>query len=209
MAKDVRLYLDHVARIGVPTFSGPACLAHVRGRNARGYGDVISNRVVDALGDLAGGVRLQDDPTTNGDVSMKINHGREPDGVAIEPARTRPSPAPSGPTRCCAPTKASRQHRLLHRPARARTGTATSAARSCSSPHGRGCVQVRDGDGAADRPGDVVYFPPGERALARRRARTSYLTHTAISLGTTDWLDEVSAQDYDDSVRPEPAPDGR
>ena len=29
-----------------------------------GYGDVISNRVVDALGDLAGGVRIQQ-PTTH------------------------------------------------------------------------------------------------------------------------------------------------
>ena len=28
--------------------------------------DLISNRVVDGLGDLAGGIRLQDDTTTNG-----------------------------------------------------------------------------------------------------------------------------------------------
>ena len=27
MAKDIRLYLEHVARLGVPTFNGPACLA--------------------------------------------------------------------------------------------------------------------------------------------------------------------------------------
>ena len=67
MAKDVRLYLDHVAQIGVPTFSGPACLATFEVSNAGGYGDVISNRVVDGLGDLAGGIRLQDDTTTNGD----------------------------------------------------------------------------------------------------------------------------------------------
>jgi 3-hydroxyisobutyrate dehydrogenase len=67
MAKDVRLYLDHVARIGVPTFSGPACLATFEVSNAAGYGDAISNRVVDGLGDLAGGIRLQDDTTTKGD----------------------------------------------------------------------------------------------------------------------------------------------
>jgi 3-hydroxyisobutyrate dehydrogenase len=30
----------------------------VAGKNALGYGDMISNRVVDALGDLAGGVRV-------------------------------------------------------------------------------------------------------------------------------------------------------
>ena len=60
MAKDIRLYLDHVARLGVPTFNGPACLAAFEVTNALGYADQISNRVVDGIGDLAGGVRLQD-----------------------------------------------------------------------------------------------------------------------------------------------------
>jgi 3-hydroxyisobutyrate dehydrogenase-like beta-hydroxyacid dehydrogenase len=70
MAKDVRLYLDHVARIGVPTFNGPACLATFEVANALGYEGQISNRVVDGIGDLAGGVRLSDDapssPTKGG-----------------------------------------------------------------------------------------------------------------------------------------------
>jgi 3-hydroxyisobutyrate dehydrogenase-like beta-hydroxyacid dehydrogenase len=60
MAKDIRLYLEHVARLGVPTFTGPACLAAFEVANALGYADQISNRVVDGIGDLAGGVRLQD-----------------------------------------------------------------------------------------------------------------------------------------------------
>jgi 3-hydroxyisobutyrate dehydrogenase len=60
MAKDVRLYLEHVARLGVPTFNGPACLAAFEVANALGYGDQISNRLVDGIGDLAGGVRLHD-----------------------------------------------------------------------------------------------------------------------------------------------------
>lgn len=60
MAKDVRLYLDYVASIGVPTFSGPGCLAAFELANAHGYGDQISNRVVDGLGDLIGGLRLHD-----------------------------------------------------------------------------------------------------------------------------------------------------
>ena len=61
MAKDIRLYLDHVARIGVPTFNGPAAWPTFEVANALGYEDQISNRVVDGIGDLAGGVRLQDD----------------------------------------------------------------------------------------------------------------------------------------------------
>jgi 3-hydroxyisobutyrate dehydrogenase len=62
MAKDVRLYLEHVARLGVPTFTGPGCLATFEVVNALGYEDQISNRVVDGIGDLAGGVRLHDPP---------------------------------------------------------------------------------------------------------------------------------------------------
>ncbi len=61
MAKDVRLYLNYMAGIGVPTFSGPGCLAAFELSNSMGYRDVISNRVVDGIGDLAGGVRLYDE----------------------------------------------------------------------------------------------------------------------------------------------------
>jgi 3-hydroxyisobutyrate dehydrogenase-like beta-hydroxyacid dehydrogenase len=61
MAKDIRLYLGYMASIGVPTFSGPGCLAAFEMSNAMGYRDVISNRVVDGIGDLAGGVRLYDE----------------------------------------------------------------------------------------------------------------------------------------------------
>jgi 3-hydroxyisobutyrate dehydrogenase-like beta-hydroxyacid dehydrogenase len=60
MAKDVRLYLEHLARLGVPSLTGPACLAAFELSNALGYSDQISNRVVDGLGDLAGGTRVHD-----------------------------------------------------------------------------------------------------------------------------------------------------
>jgi 3-hydroxyisobutyrate dehydrogenase-like beta-hydroxyacid dehydrogenase len=58
MAKDVRLYVDLVAGLGMPTLVGPGTLSAFEVSNALGYGDVISNRVVDAFGDLAGGVRV-------------------------------------------------------------------------------------------------------------------------------------------------------
>jgi len=60
MAKDLQLYLELIARLGLPSFSGPACLAAFEVTNALGYEDQISNRVVDGLGDLAGGIRLQE-----------------------------------------------------------------------------------------------------------------------------------------------------
>ncbi|AGZ41415.1 NAD(P)-dependent oxidoreductase [Actinoplanes friuliensis] len=58
MLKDVNLYVELVARLGVasPNSSGP--LASFGLARALGYADEISNTVVDALGDLSGGVRL-------------------------------------------------------------------------------------------------------------------------------------------------------
>jgi 3-hydroxyisobutyrate dehydrogenase len=58
MLKDVHLYVELVARLGVasPNSSGP--LASFGLARALGYADEISNTVVDAIGDLSGGVRL-------------------------------------------------------------------------------------------------------------------------------------------------------
>jgi 3-hydroxyisobutyrate dehydrogenase len=59
MAKDVRLYLEYLQQVAVTSFCGPACLGAFNLATALGYGDQISNRVVDAIGDVAGGVRVQ------------------------------------------------------------------------------------------------------------------------------------------------------
>ncbi len=60
MAKDVQLYLDLARQLEMTSLAGPSCLGVFHLAAALGYGDQISNRVVDALGDLSGGVRLQD-----------------------------------------------------------------------------------------------------------------------------------------------------
>jgi 3-hydroxyisobutyrate dehydrogenase-like beta-hydroxyacid dehydrogenase len=59
MAKDVRLYLEYLQQIEVTSFTGAATLGAFHLAGALGYGDQISNRVVDAIGDIAGGVRVQ------------------------------------------------------------------------------------------------------------------------------------------------------
>ena len=59
MAKDMRLYLALLQQLGVTSFTGTACLGAFDLAGALGYGKQISNRVVDAIGDVAGGVRLQ------------------------------------------------------------------------------------------------------------------------------------------------------
>lgn len=66
--------------------------------------------------------------------------------------------------------------------------------------HGSGYVQVRDGEGAEITAGDVVWFPPGE-VHWHGAGPSTFLSHTAISLGTTSWLDPVSDEEYAASTR--------
>lgn len=60
MMKDVILYAELASRLGVssPNAAGP--LAAFGLAIGLGYGDEISNTVVDALGDISGGIRLHD-----------------------------------------------------------------------------------------------------------------------------------------------------
>jgi 3-hydroxyisobutyrate dehydrogenase len=60
MAKDLLLYLDLARELEMTSIEGPPCLAAFHLAAALGYGDQISNRVVDAIGDIAGGVRVHD-----------------------------------------------------------------------------------------------------------------------------------------------------
>ncbi|MCY1192922.1 2-(hydroxymethyl)glutarate dehydrogenase [compost metagenome] len=59
MSKDVMLYVDMVRELGVASLNaaGPAACFGLAA--TLGYGDQISNRVVDAIGDMSGGVRLK------------------------------------------------------------------------------------------------------------------------------------------------------
>jgi len=58
MLKDVMLYVELAGALGVPSLNAAGCLASFGLAAGLGYGDQISNRVVDAIGDVAGGVRL-------------------------------------------------------------------------------------------------------------------------------------------------------
>ena len=60
MMKDLLLYLDFVHEIGTPSLNASGSVASFGVAARLGYGEQISNRVVDALGDLAGGIRLHD-----------------------------------------------------------------------------------------------------------------------------------------------------
>jgi len=60
MMKDVVLYTDLISELGVASLNAPGPLASFGLASALGYADEISNTVVDAIGDVSGGVRLQD-----------------------------------------------------------------------------------------------------------------------------------------------------
>jgi 3-hydroxyisobutyrate dehydrogenase len=60
MTKDIVLYVDHLRALGVPSLNAAGPLASFGLAANLGYADQISNRVVDAIGDVAGGVRVHD-----------------------------------------------------------------------------------------------------------------------------------------------------
>jgi quercetin dioxygenase-like cupin family protein len=60
---------------------------------------------------------------------------------------------------------------------------------------GRGLTQSEDGPVEVIRQGDVVWVPAGERHW-HGAAEDSYMVHTAISLGATDWAGPVDDADY-------------
>lgn len=60
MTQDIVAYVDLVHELGVPPLNASGPLASFGLANNLGYADQISNRVVDAIGDVAGGVRLYD-----------------------------------------------------------------------------------------------------------------------------------------------------
>jgi 3-hydroxyisobutyrate dehydrogenase len=64
MAKDLLLYLEYVQELGLTSFTGPPTLGTFNLAAALGYGEQISNRVVDAIGDVAGGVRVSEPAAT-------------------------------------------------------------------------------------------------------------------------------------------------
>ena len=61
---------------------------------------------------------------------------------------------------------------------------------------GQGWVSTRQGSGTAIRAGDIVWIPPGEEHW-HGADTDSYLVHLAISLGATEWLQEVADEEYD------------
>jgi 3-hydroxyisobutyrate dehydrogenase len=58
MMKDVTLYVNMLRGFGAPSINASGPLASFGLALGLGYGDQISNRVVDAIGDVAGGIRL-------------------------------------------------------------------------------------------------------------------------------------------------------
>lgn len=63
MLKDVTLYAELLGHLGVPSLNAAGPVASFGLARALGYADDISNTVVDAIGDIAGQVRVHDGRT--------------------------------------------------------------------------------------------------------------------------------------------------
>ena len=179
------------------SFTGPACLGVFDLAAALGYGDQISNRVVDAIGDVAGGVRVQQSP--EGRVVRIAKAGRH--RQAHRGARADVHRAESGPIPCsrartrswsttCSSSPGARTHWHTHEVAQVLHVLA-----------GEGRVQSRDGTGETLQAGDTVHIPAGEEHW-HGAAPHSFVLHLAVSVGATAWLDPVSDADYASATQP-------
>ncbi len=80
MMKDVVLYVNRLRELGVPTLNSAGPMASFALAQSLGYADQISNRVVDAIGDAAGGIRLHDGGAQDGDARDRDAQDRDAQG---------------------------------------------------------------------------------------------------------------------------------
>ena len=66
---------------------------------------------------------------------------------------------------------------------------------------GEGRAQARDGTGWTLEAGDTVHIGAGEEHW-HGAAPTSFLLHLAVSVGSSEWLDPVSDDDYANATAP-------
>ena len=64
---------------------------------------------------------------------------------------------------------------------------------------GRGWIQSQGESVHVIHAGDTVWVPPNENHW-HGATKISYMTHKAISLGSTTWGDEVSESEYENNV---------
>jgi len=65
---------------------------------------------------------------------------------------------------------------------------------------GLGWIQTRAGDGVPLTAGDTVHIPAGEEHWHGAQP-DAYLSHLAISVGDTEWLDAVTDAEYASAVQ--------
>lgn len=124
---------------------------------------------------------------------MRITHGREPGARSENRTATFTGTVWADPV--LAPTDGVMANTVFFSPGARTYWHRHERGQLLLVTHGRGWVQVRDGEGAAVGPGDTVWFPPGEEHWHGAVA-DAYLVHVAVSLGETQWLEEVAEADY-------------
>jgi 3-hydroxyisobutyrate dehydrogenase len=198
MTKDVVLYIDRVRELGVSSLNSSGPLASFGLATALGYGDMISNRVVDAIGDVSGGIRLKDvHEFFNGRTVMKVFRGRAEGAVSEQRSATFSGVVWAD---SIMPTTDKVTIANVFFSPGARTFWHThEQGQILQVTSGSGFVCVDGGEPQAIRTGDVVWIPANERHW-HGAGRNSYMVHTATSLGKTMWEEEVAEAVYQNAV---------
>ena len=175
MAKDIRLYLEYLQQVEVTSFTGPACLGAFNLATSLGYGDQISNRVVDAIGDVAGGVRIQAKRRR----IMRIATGRVPGAASEQRGPTFTGRVWADPV--LGAEDGVMVNNVFFEP-KARTHWHThEVTQVLYVLAGEGWVQVRGGVGGPISAGDTVHIPAGEEHWHGARTTASCCTSRSPS----------------------------
>ena len=196
MTKDVALYVD----LRRPSSASPALNAPARSPlRARRAASATATRSATGSSTPSATSPAACACTTRRteDVSSEDRPTAEPRRPPRTSPAPRPSPARCGATRCCPPPTAPRSTPCLHPGRPHLLAPPRPTARSCRCTAGRGLVCTarrarRSGSGA----GDTVWVPPGERHWHGAYPGHAHDAHSRSRSASTEWLDEVTAEEY-------------
>jgi quercetin dioxygenase-like cupin family protein len=124
---------------------------------------------------------------------MKINHGRVADARSIRQGETFTGDVWADPV--LTGVEGASVHNVFFTPQARTYWHRHDRGQILYVTSGSGRVSSRDHDGAYIRAGDVVWIEPHEEHW-HGADKDSYLVHIAISLGSHEWLEPVTDEEY-------------
>ena len=201
MTKDVMLYVDLMRGARLPTLNAAGCIASfgLAAASATEIRSAIASSTQSGTLPAASACRTSPAPPQHERTAVvKINRGRTA-GTTSELRVRHVHRRSLGRLGARERTRGAHQRRVL-RAGRAHALAHPRARTDLAGARRPWLGAAADGEGGEIVAGDVVWISPGEEHWHGADGE-SFLLHRAISLGVTDWLDEVAAREYDDSVK--------